>query len=90
MPKFFDPVNSPKKAVAQVTIYGNVITLSGGSGSAYITINGIVNTTNASFSTDLTTTAANCVTANYQFYYDRGFLQLKLYFHLILHHLLIN
>lgn len=71
--KFFDPANAPKRATAQVTIFGNVLTLSGGSGTANISINDILNTTTASFSVDLTTTANNWVAANFEFYRVRGY-----------------
>lgn len=74
MPKFFDPSNYPKQSVAAVTIYGSVITLSGGSGTCAITINGIENTVIASFSGNTTTTAANWVTANLEFFKTKGFL----------------
>ena len=71
--KFFDPANAPKRTTAQVTIFGNVLTLTGASGTANISINGILNTTIATFSVDLTTTANNWVTANFEFYRVRGY-----------------
>jgi hypothetical protein len=75
MPKFFDPVNFGKKACHDVTIYGSVLTLTGSSGTANITINGIVNETIATYAgASLTTTAANWVAANYDFYYARGYV----------------
>jgi hypothetical protein len=72
MPKHFDLVNYGKQACHDVTIYGNVITLSGGSGTANVTINGFLNTAIASFSADLATTAIAWVAANYDYYYTRG------------------
>ena len=74
MPKFFDPVNYPARALNKVTIYGSVITLSGTSGTANITINGLINPTIATFADDLTTTAAAWVAANYDYYKARGFI----------------
>lgn len=71
--KHFNP-DFPAKSIQKVTIYANKITLTGTSGTANITINGILNTTIATFATDLTTTAANWITANYAFYYARGFV----------------
>jgi len=71
--KHFNP-DFPKRSIQTVTIYGNVITLTGTSGTANITINGILNTAAASFATDLTAAAAAWVTANYTYYYDRGFV----------------
>jgi hypothetical protein len=73
MPKFFDPVNYGKKSAHNVTIYGSVITLSGSSGTANITINGYVNETIATYSSSTTTTASNWVTANYDYYYALGY-----------------
>lgn len=74
MPRFFDPANQSKRLATQVTIYGNVLTLTGTSGTANITINGVLNTTIATFATDLTTTANNWIAANFEFYKQRGFL----------------
>jgi len=75
MPKFFDPVNYGKQACHDVTIYGSVLTLTGSSGTANITINGYLNTTIATYAgASLTTTAANWVAANYDYYYARGFI----------------
>jgi len=74
MPKFYDPANFPHKGVERVTIYGSILTLTGSSGTANITINGILNGTIATFASNLTTTAANWVTANYAQYYKAGFV----------------
>jgi hypothetical protein len=74
MPKFFDPANQSKRMVAQVTIYPNKITLTGTSGTANITINGILNATIATFVDTLTNAAAAWVAANYDHYYARGFV----------------
>lgn len=76
MGKYFDPNNQSPKAINKVTINANIITLSGTSTdghAAYITINGIVNTTNLSYLTSVTITAAAWVLANYDFYKVRGF-----------------
>jgi hypothetical protein len=78
MPRYFDP-NFPKYNVQRVTIYGNVLTLSGGSGTANITIGGagvtgFINPTIATFATDLTTTANNWITNNYNYYYALGYV----------------
>lgn len=74
MSKFFDPVNFGRKACHDVTIYGSVLTLTGGSGTANITINGYLNTTIATYAgSSLTTTAANWVAANYAYYYALGY-----------------
>ena len=72
MPKHFDPVNYGKQSCHNVTIYGNVITLSGTSGTVNVTINAFLNTAIASFSSDLATTAIAWVAANYDYYYARG------------------
>lgn len=74
MPRFFDPANQSKRLATQITIYGNVLTLTGTSGTANITINGVLNTLIATFATDLTTTANNWVAGNFDFYRTRGFL----------------
>jgi len=72
--KHFNP-DLPKKRIQEVTIYANKITLTGSSGTANITINGILNTTIATYAgASLTTTAANWVAANYAFYYALGFV----------------
>jgi hypothetical protein len=71
--KHFNP-DFPKKSIHSVTIYGNVITLTGTGGTANITINGILNTAAASFVTDLAAAATAWVTANYSYYYTRGFI----------------
>jgi hypothetical protein len=75
MPKFFDPVNHPKKAVNTITLYGNVITLDGGgAGTGNITINGILNTTLVTYATGYTETATAWVLANAAFYKTKGFV----------------
>lgn len=74
MAKFFDPVNYGKHATHNITIHGNVIILSGTSGTANITINGYINPTALSFSADLDTTAINWVTNNYAYYYALGYI----------------
>jgi hypothetical protein len=76
MPKFFDPVNHPKKAVNRVTINPNKVILDGGgSGTLDIYINGIKNTTIATYAgASYTTTATNWVTANKAFYLTKGFV----------------
>ncbi len=71
--KHFNP-DLPARAIQKVTLYANKITLTGTSGTANITINGILNTTIATFATDLTTTAANWITANRAYYYNLGFV----------------
>lgn len=74
MPKFFDLTHFGKKATNSVTIYGSVITLSGSSGTANITINGYLNSTVATYSSSLTTTASNWVADNYSYYYALGYV----------------
>jgi hypothetical protein len=71
--KYFDPANFPAKATRQVTIYGSVITLTGSSGTADITINGIKNGTILTYTNSLTTDAATWVTNNYVAYYKAGY-----------------
>lgn len=73
MPKHFNP-DLPQKAIQKITVYANKITLTGTSGTANITINSILNTVIATFASDLTTTAANWVAANYVYYYALGFV----------------
>jgi len=70
--RHFDPRFS-RTNIQKVTIYGSVITLTGSSGTADITINNIVNTVAASFSSSLTATAANWVAANLAYYKQRGY-----------------
>jgi hypothetical protein len=76
MPKFFDPVNHPKRSVNRVTINPNKVILDGGgSGTLDIYINGIKNTTIATYAgASYTTTATNWVTANAAFYLAKGFV----------------
>lgn len=74
MPKYFDLANYPKRASNQVTIFGSILTLTGTSGTANITINGVLNTVIATFASTLTATAAAWVVANYEFYKLKGFL----------------
>jgi len=69
-----DLTNNAKFSTHKLTIYGNVITLTGTSGTANITINGYLNKTAASFVDDLTTTAKNWVSANYDYYRNLGFI----------------
>lgn len=71
--KHFNP-DLPQKAIHNVTIKGNKITLSGSSGTANITINGVVNTTAASYASSLTATAAAWVVANFNYYFALGFV----------------
>jgi hypothetical protein len=72
--KYFDPANYPSRSTNPVTIYGSVLTLTGSSGTCNITINGILNTTIATWvASTLTLTAAAWVTANYAFYHARGY-----------------
>lgn len=71
--KHFNP-DLPQKAIHNVTIKGNKITLSGSSGTANITINGVVNTTIATFADSLTATAAAWVAANFDYYFALGFV----------------
>ena len=71
--KYFDPANFPKKATNPVTIYGSVLTLTGSSGTANITINGIVNGTIATFVDTLTNAASTWVTNNYTAYHKAGY-----------------
>jgi len=76
MPKYFDPVNHPKKSVNVVTLYPNKVILDGGgSGTLDISINGIKNETIATYAgASYTTTATNWVTANATFYLNKGFV----------------
>lgn len=74
MPKYFDPVNHPKRSVNKITLYGSVLTVTGGSGTLNITINGILNDTILTYASGLTTDCATWVTDNYDFYYDRGYI----------------
>jgi hypothetical protein len=74
--KYFDSDNHPSRATAQVTIYGSVLTLTGSSGTATITIgNGSkgyakVITWDAS---SLSTTMTAFVTANFEYYKALGY-----------------
>jgi hypothetical protein len=74
MPKFFDPVNFPVRAKNKITLYPNKVILDGGgSGTLDISINGIKNTTIATYAgASYTTTATNWVTANKAFYLTKG------------------
>lgn len=76
--KYYDPNNYPAKSVNKITIYSNVITLSGSTTdghTANITINGHLNYAIATVSgTSLTTTAAAWCAANYEFYKVRGWI----------------
>ena len=76
MPKFFDPVNHPKRSVDRVTINPNKVILDGGgSGTINISINGILNTVIATYAgASYTTTATNWVAANRAFYLTKGFV----------------
>ena len=71
--KYLDPNFSPK-LVQRITLAANIITLTGGSGTADITINGTKNTTGLSFVSTLTAAADAWVLANFNFYKLRGFL----------------
>jgi hypothetical protein len=72
--KHFNP-DLPTKSIQKITVYANKITLTGSSGTANITINGILNTTIATYAgASLTTTAANWVAANYVYYYALGYV----------------
>lgn len=71
--KYFDLANHPAKATRQVTIYGSVLTLTGSSGTADITINGIKNGTICTYTNSLTTDAATWVTNNYAAYLKAGY-----------------
>ena len=76
--KSFDLVNYSIKAVNKITLYANVITLSGSTTNGHtanITINGVLNTAIATVAgASLTTTATNWCAANYDYYKVRGFL----------------
>ena len=74
MPRFFDPANQPRRAATQVTIYGNIIVLTGTSGTANVSINGILNTAIMTFATTLSLTGTNWVAANWDYYFARGFV----------------
>ena len=76
MPKYFDPVNHPKKSVNAITLYPNQVILDGGgSGTLDISINGILNETIATYAgASYTTTATNWVAANDDFYFAKGFV----------------
>ena len=76
MGKFFDLANRLPKATNKITVYANKITLSGTTTdghTAAITINGILNTTNVSYLTSTTITAAAWVVANLEYYLVRGY-----------------
>lgn len=81
MPKFFDPVNHPKRSINKVTIYGSILTVTGtatNATTANIYINGIKNETiytiaSTSRNTSLDTWIAN----NYAFYYAKGYICTK-------------
>ena len=76
MGKFFDLANQLSKATNKITVYANKITLSGTTTdghTAAITINGILNTTDLSYLTSTTLTAANWVVANLEYYLVRGY-----------------
>ena len=76
--KLFDTVNQSPWAVNKVTLYANIITLSGSTTdghTANITINGFVNKTIVTVSgSSLTTTAIAWCLANYDYYKAKGFL----------------
>jgi hypothetical protein len=76
MSKYLDPVNYPKKATNVITLYPNKVILDGGgSGTLDISINGIKNTTIATYAgASYTTTATNWVTANATFFYNKGYV----------------
>lgn len=71
--KHFNP-DLPQKAIHNVTIKCNKITLIGSSGTANITINGVINKTIATFDDDLTTTAAAWVADNFDYYFALGYV----------------
>ena len=71
--KYFNPANHPKRSTQQVTIYGSVLTISGGSGSIDIYVNGIKNKTTLTYASGLTTDCATWVTNNYAFYFAAGY-----------------
>jgi hypothetical protein len=73
--KYFDSRSYVPKVIKGTILGNNVVTLTGSSGTAKISINGVANTTNASYAgASLTTTAANWVTANYNYYKAKGFI----------------
>lgn len=71
--KYQDPNYSPK-LVQRIVLYANIITLTGSSGTADITINDTKNTTGLTISSTLTAAAAAWVLANFTFYKLRGFI----------------
>jgi hypothetical protein len=71
--KYHDPANFPQRSTRQVTIYGSVLTISGGSGTIDIYVNGIKNKTILTYSAGLTTDCATWVTNNYAYYYVAGY-----------------
>jgi hypothetical protein len=71
--KYQDPNTSPR-LVSRIVLYANIITLTGSSGTADITINGTKNTTGLTVSTTLTAAALAWVLANHSFYKLRGFI----------------
>jgi hypothetical protein len=66
--------NYSPKLVNRITLYANIITLTGSSGTADITINGTKNTTGLTVSSTLAAAALAWVLANHTFYRLRGFL----------------
>jgi hypothetical protein len=82
MPKFFDPINHPKRAMNAVTIYGSRLTFDGGSGSgtsgtSTISINGIANYVVATGQTSYDHSMVHWIAENYDFYYAKGFILTK-------------
>jgi hypothetical protein len=73
--KFFDSENHPRRSKNTFTLYPNKVILDGGgSGTLDISINGIKNTTIATYAgASYTTTATNWVAANKAFYLAKGF-----------------
>ena len=70
----YQSINYSPKMVQRITLAANIITLTGSSGTADITINGTKNTTSFTYASGLTTDAATWVLANFNFYKLRGFL----------------
>lgn len=73
MPKHFDLINHLSRGSNKLRMGASIVTLTGSSGTADITINGIVNPTVATYATSLTNTAAAWVAANYDYYKQRGY-----------------
>jgi hypothetical protein len=71
--KYFDLANFPARATCQVTVYGSVLTISGGSGTIDIYVNGIKNKTILTYTNSLTTDCATWVTNNYAYYLAAGY-----------------